>query len=115
MCEGMTFGDCTLEDDIIIEELPVDPETCKMICLLDDTCVFWRARMDDELECTIMKSDYHQVTCLPHRHSSWRLQDCNSFAGPTAGSVEDCYSVDLATCDAIKQDECTYSGERLSK
>ena len=42
-------------------------------------------------------------------------QDCNSFAGPTAGSVEDCYSVDLATCDAIKQDECTYTGERLSE
>ena len=79
MCEGMSFGDCTLEDDIIIEELPVDPETCRMviiviiiitetcrmICLLDDTCVFWRARMDSQLECTVMKSDYHQVTSSP--------------------------------------------------
>ena len=61
----MSFGDCTLEEDIIIEELPVDAETCRMICLLDDTCVFWRARMDAQLECTVMKSDYHQVTSSP--------------------------------------------------
>ena len=40
------------------------------------------------------------------------LQDCQSFAGPTAASIRDCLEVDLETCGAIIGEECVYTGVR---
>jgi len=100
-CAQMSVGDCTRDDENVIQTLPLPLELCWTTCNRADNCHFWRHDLiNNQHECQLLKTDYHQ--------------DCFSFAGPVTGSIEDCMGVDQATCDALIPEHCTFDGDHLS-
>merc|ERR1712106_61111 len=93
-CQDMTVGDCTLDDNLILESHPYPAAICHDQCGPNDLCSFWRYD-EPKNECLFLKTNYHQ--------------DCKSFAGPIEGSIEDCLAVDQSTCDAILNEDCTFA------
>jgi len=101
-CQDMTLADCRLGEDNIINKYPFGAQVCRSLCQKSDICSFWRVlNTENGPECLLLRTDYHQ--------------DCKTFSGPTLGSIQDCMSVDLATCWAYIWEECTYTGDRLSE
>ena len=50
---------------------------------------------------------------VSEKNQIWQ-QDCESFAGTITSSLADC-TADSNSCSAYVLDDCTYTGERLSK
>merc|ERR1719430_637082 len=64
-CEGMTFGDCQIAEENIIDSYPFHAELCQSMCHNSVSCSFWRAFENDTLpqpECLFLRTNYHQVT-----------------------------------------------------
>merc|ERR1719495_2503424 len=102
-CEGMSVGDCDMDETQIVARHPYNQELCHKLCKLDDQCQFWRHDNSNEGNvdaCFFLATDYHQ--------------DCMSFASPVTGDLDACSAVDYESCDSILPEDCIYSGHRLS-
>jgi len=102
-CEGMSVGDCDVDESQIVARHPYTKDLCHKLCKLDDQCQFWRHDSSNEGKvdaCFFLATDYHQ--------------DCMSFASPVTGDLEACSDVDYESCDSILPEDCIYSGHRLS-
>ena len=42
-------------------------------------------------------------------------KDCDAFASPVDGDIENCRAVNATSCYSILDEDCEYSGQRLSK
>ena len=63
-CQGMSIGDCDMDESQIVGRHPFNKELCHKLCKLDDKCLFWRhnsGMAGSVNECLFLSTDYHQV------------------------------------------------------
>jgi hypothetical protein len=73
-CDEITLGDCTIEEDNILEHHPYTEGLCHTLCEKSDDCEFWRhneAPEDPNEACLFLKTDYHQVLIAASTNTVW--------------------------------------------
>jgi len=105
-CDGMSLGYCHFPQSQVVARHPFDKQLCQRTCKLDDLCMFWRhneALAGTIEECLFLTSNYHQS-----------MIDCDAFASPVDGDIENCRAVNATSCYSILDEDCEYSGQRLT-
>merc|ERR1719167_116613 len=105
-CDGMSLGHCDFDDQQVLARNPFDLERCLAECRMNSECKFWRhnqAMVGTSEECLFLNYNYHTYT----------MRDCTSFISDIPRDFEECKTVDDTTCDAILDEECEFSGQRL--
>ena len=121
-CDGMSLGYCHFPQSQVVARHPFDKQLCQRTCKLDDLCMFWRhneALAGTIEECLFLTSNYHQsmiVKLISFDSACYFFcKDCDAFASPVDGDIENCRAVNATSCYSILDEDCEYSGQRLSK